>query len=105
MDWFGLILSFDWLVLAAVFGWGWLRGGNGAWRWLGKDHPTNPNTPLFGAMSFVFLISFGWMLYSATYHGALGAPGRINNRLYHELPLHVLFWLIAAVRRPWRNAP
>jgi hypothetical protein len=99
MDCGALAIGTAWLVLAALFGYGWLRGGNGAWRWRQHRDAYSSNAPLFGMMALVFLIQ-GFFFLAIL----LGTHwDRTDSRLIQTVPLLTLFALVAVLRRPWRH--
>ena len=111
MDWSALAIAAAWASLAGVFGFGWLRCGNGHWRWAwlrrlahwqeGDPIPDpSPNAPLFGLIALGCLLSTVRFAYLTAGTAAL-TQGRFLNRMLGELPWILLFVAVAVIRKPW----
>lgn len=91
-----------WAALAAAFSIGWLRCGNGHWRWRQATEPCAANAPLFGIIALACITSLAWYTFVAEWN--LPATGRIwAYRGLREIPLLGVFTAVALIRRPWQK--
>lgn len=103
MDWSAFLVASCWTALAAVYGWGWLRCGNGHWRWRAAGKAPTENAPIYGLLALACGCSallFWWL--------AVGQVGpswvaRFLNRTLGEMPLILALTAVAAIRRPWKG--
>jgi CHASE2 domain-containing sensor protein len=93
--WQPVALCAAWAGLAVVFGWAWLRGGNGAWRWRSRVH--DPNAPLFGLIAVACLTGVGWYAYLIGHRPPSSSTVALY-RVVREVPLLGVFLTVALVR-------
>ena len=101
MDWSGLLIASLWTGLFAVFGFGWLRCGNGHWRWRKTGKECTPNAPIYGMLALACGCSavLFWTLGIA--HIGPSWVARYMNRTLGELPMILTLAAVAFIRRPW----
>jgi hypothetical protein len=114
MDWSAYLVAVAWTGLFGVFGYGWLRCGNGHWRWrwlrrcAGWDEPQplpdpSPNSPIYGllALATLFSAALFWILGGASIGPS--SVARYMNRTLGEAPLILALTGVAVIRKPWKG--
>jgi hypothetical protein len=101
MQFEALSLGTAWLAVALIFGFGWLRGGNGSWRWTQDRTRLLPDSPLFGLISFASAVQAFYYLYRAFDFHVGSDPQRVFGWYMTSVPLIATFVAVAIIRRPW----
>ena len=96
-----LSLGTAWLAVALIFGFGWLRGGNGSWRWKQDHTRLHPDSPLFGLISFASGVQVFNYLYRALDFHAGSDSQRVFGWYMTSVPMIATFIAVAIIRRPW----
>jgi len=99
-----IILAVVWAVVACAFGWGWLHGGNGRWRWQQRWHDRTVNSSIYGLIALAALFGVAWYVY-VTVLGNTPTRSVWSYRLIREVPLLGVFAAVAAILKPWKAGP
>jgi hypothetical protein len=110
MDVSAFLIMLAWAGLAGVFGYGWLRCGNGHWRWswlrtltrrFSASTEMSPNAPIYGLIAVGCLSSTVLYFIIAFKLLALGMGTAYLNRTLGELVMILVFVGVAVIRKPW----
>jgi drug/metabolite transporter (DMT)-like permease len=101
MDWSACVVAAAWTGLTAVFGIGWMRCGNGHWRWRKNGTPCAPNAPIYGLLALACGCSAVLFWTLGFTHIAPSTVAQYMNRTLGEAPLILALAAVAMIRRPW----
>jgi hypothetical protein len=110
MDWSAALIALAWTALTLTFLYGWLRSGNGHWRWKWLQHLThrisvteevNANAPIYGLIALACACSAVLYTILTFTRIAPSAAAMFLSRGLGQAPLILTFIAVAIIRRPW----